>query len=70
MSTSQSDLVITNLTVPGGEQLTITFPARVGMMPPAVVTNMAQVDSPQLITPATAQAVMTFNRVYLPLVLK
>ncbi len=70
MSTSQSELVITNLTIPAHEQITITFPARVTMMPPTVVTNVAQADSPQLSTPATAQAVMTFHRVYLPIVLR
>lgn len=67
MRTSQSDLVISNLTIPGGEQLTISFPARVGMLPPSVITNTAQADSPQLSTLATGYATMTFYRAWLPI---
>ena len=64
----QSDFIISNLAIPGGEQLTITFPARVGMMPPSVITNTAQADSPQLSTSATGYGVMTIYRAYLPIV--
>ncbi|MFN8595914.1 MAG: hypothetical protein U0559_07000 [Anaerolineae bacterium] len=68
MHTSLSDLVISNLAIPGGEQLTITFPARVGMLPPSVITNTAQADSPQLSTSAIGYGVMTIYRAYLPIV--
>ena len=60
VSTSQSELIITNLVIPAHEQITITLPARVdAMLPTTVITNTAQADSPQLSTPATAQVTVT-----------
>ncbi|NTU65723.1 MAG: DUF11 domain-containing protein [Chloroflexi bacterium] len=59
----------TNLVISAYQHITVTFPVRVDVMPPTtVITNTAQADSRQLITPATAQTVMTFYRVWLPIV--
>jgi uncharacterized repeat protein (TIGR01451 family) len=59
----------TNLVISAYQHITVTFPVRVNEMPQGtVITNTAQADSPQLSTPATAQAVMTLYRVWLPIV--
>jgi uncharacterized repeat protein (TIGR01451 family) len=58
-----------SLIKPEYQYITVTFSARVTMMPQGtVITNTVQADSPQIITPATAQAVMTFYRAWLPIV--
>ena len=58
-----------NLVISAYQHITVTFPVRVSAMPQrTVITNTVQAESPQLSTPATAQAVMTFYRVWLPIV--
>jgi uncharacterized repeat protein (TIGR01451 family) len=57
------------LVISAYQHITVTFPVRVSAMPQrTVITNTVQAESPQLSTPATAQAVMTLYRVWLPIV--
>ena len=67
----RDQLLVTDLVLAAHQQVTVTLPVRMGLLPPGtVVTNVALASSPKLYTAARAEQTFTVPGVFLPLVFR